>query len=154
MSIAMRYSKHLQEAEENANDGFIKMFKNLDKYDVNKPFNLWLRRIVINCAIDHYRKVYKNSNIRKMDTSTKHSFNSAALEMDVEYLTKCINNLSPMYRLTFNLSVLDGFSHTEIATKLDVTVGTVKSNLHKARKKLQLMIKQQESYSTINKGEL
>lgn len=154
MSIAIRYSKNIQEAEEIANDGFIKMFNNLDKFKHPKPFNLWLRRIVINCAIDHYRKYHKNNNIIPIESRSQLSFNTADLEMDAGYLTKCINTLSPMYRLTFNLSVIDGYKHQEIADKLEVTVGTVKSNLHKARKKLQTMISNQEAISSINRNEI
>lgn len=154
MSIAIRYSKHLQEAEEIANDGFIKMFKNLDKYSFDKPFDMWLRRIVINCAIDHYRKEYKKSNIIKLNAKQNHDYNTAELKMDAAYLTNCINKLSPKYRLTFNLSVIDGFSHQEISEKLNISVGTVKSNLHKARKSLQQMIKNQNSIASSNKGNL
>ena len=152
MSIAMRYAKNLQEAEEIGNDSFIKMFNNLKKHDSNKPFDLWLRRITINCAIDQYRKNNKQSNIVSLYHPVKLAYNTAALEMDASYLTACINSLPPSYRLTFNLSIIDGYSHQEIADELEVSVGTVKSNLHKARKKLQVMISKQETISSVNRS--
>lgn len=139
MSIAFQYSSSKMEAEEIAQDGFYKMFRHLEKYKPHVPFELWLRRIIINCGIDHYRKYSAKKQIKDLPLVTIH--NDGELLMDSEYLVQCIQSLSPAYRMVFNLYVIEGYSHKEIAEKLSITEGTSKSNLSKARRNLQAMIK-------------
>ena len=140
MSIASRYGQSLQESEEIANDGFYKMLTRLDQYQSHIPFELWLRRIIINCGIDHYRKYHKNIDLIDVPEQ-KINRNSAVEKLESEYLLECIRALSPVYRMVFTLFAIEGFSHEEIAEQLQISVGASKSNLHKARKKLQLMIR-------------
>lgn len=139
MSIASRYAQNLPETEEIANDGFFKMLKYIERYKPSTPFKLWLRRIIINCAIDHYRK----QEVRKVEIPQPASnkvFNTAAGRLDSEYLQALIRQLPTQYRMVFVLHVIEGYSHEEISNKLGISKGTSKSNLSKARKKLQLMV--------------
>ena len=139
MSIASRYAQNLPETEEIANDGFYKMLKNIHRYKPSIPFKLWLRRIIINCAIDHYRK----QEVRKVEmpqAAPNKVFNTASDRLDSEYLLGLIRQLPNQYRMVFVLHVIEGYSHEEIGEKLGISKGTSKSNLAKARKKLQSMV--------------
>ncbi len=143
-SIALRYANSREEAEEICADGFIKMFKHLEQYDPEQPFKPWLRRIFVNAAIDHIRK-YKKHNSRHFVETDKaehvsSSFNEAPANLGYEELMQCVHQLPPVYRTVFMLYAIDGYKHHEIAEKLGITVGTSKSNLAKARKKLQELI--------------
>ncbi len=145
-SIALQYVPSREDAEEVCAEAFVKMFKNLDKYDVDYPFKPWLRRIAVNTAIDHIRK-YKKHNSRHVadiaDAPEAASVSNTALSnMSYEELMTCIQELPPAYRTVFLLYAVEGYKHHEIAEKLGTTVGTSKSNLAKARKKLQGIIGQ------------
>lgn len=137
MTIAQQYASNLQEAEEIANDGFYKVLKNIEKYENQGPFLLWVRRIIINCAIDHFRK-----NSKKKTEVASNSFvkNNADEKLNADYLLAMIQELTPQYRMVFVLHVIEGYSHDEIASQLGIAKGTSKSNLSKAKKKLQEMI--------------
>jgi RNA polymerase sigma-70 factor (ECF subfamily) len=137
MSVAARYGQHLQETEEIANDGFYKMLENIDRYRPEVPFQLWLRRIIINCGIDHYRKQQTRQRAQISQPTKGNIRNAGADELDREYLLQLVRQLSPQYRMVFVLHVIEGFSHEEIAEQLGISRGTSKSNLAKARKKLQ-----------------
>lgn len=138
MSIASRYSNKREETEEIANDGFVKLFKNIQKYNAEIPFRAWVRTIFISCAIDHYRKYHQNK--KEYEQNFRVEWNQADRELDSAYLLKMIRQLSPQYKMNFVLHVIDGFTHEEIAEKLNISKGTSKSNLSKARKKLKEMI--------------
>lgn len=142
MSIASRYSTNRMETEEIANDGFYKMLKNIDKYQDKIPFTLWLRRIIINCGIDYYRKYNKLKSTQEYQTSSnlKTVFNQGEQRLDAVYLSNLIQCLSPQYRIVFILYVIEEYTHAEISEKLKISIGTCKSNLSKARTKLKGMI--------------
>lgn len=140
MSVAARYGQNLQETEEIANDGFYKMLHHIDRYREEVPFTLWLRRVIINCGIDYYRKSKTRSQAVIASGATANTRNEGADELDREYLLQLVRQLPAQYRLVFVLHVLEGYSHEEIARQLGITRGTSKSNLAKARKKLQAMV--------------
>jgi len=145
MTIARRYGASLQESEEIANDGFYKAFKNIDKFHFQGPFRLWLRKIIINCAIDHFRKYSKKET---QGVERQHDFNIGVQQLESDYLVKMIQYLSPQYRMVFVLHVIEGYSHEEIASKLGIKKGTSKSNLSKAKAKLkQMVLLHNENYS-------
>jgi len=140
-SICMRYSSSNQDADEIINDTFLKVFSNLDKYDVNQPFKGWIRTIAINTAIDHYRKNLKQPFFDSIDNLQIYDINHDIINsISVEEILSMVRELSPMYRMVFSMFVIDGYSHKEIAEKLGIKEGTSKSNLQDARKKLQSLI--------------
>jgi len=138
MSVAARYGQSLHESEDIANEGFYKVLNSIQKYKPSIPFLLWVRRIIINCGIDHFRK-RKNIAIPNSD-ATRKTTNLGEQGLNADYLLDMIRHLSPQYRLVFVLHSIDGFTHEEIARKLNISKGTSKSNLSKARKKLQKMV--------------
>ena len=141
MSICLRYSKNREEAQEVLNDGFIKVFNNLEKYDIKLSFKAWLRRILINVAIDYYRKHHKHQHTLEIVHNQHFDESPDALHnLSVEEIMKMVQKLSPAYRMVFNLNVVEGYKHQEIAEQLNITVGASKSNLAKARMKLRAML--------------
>ena len=139
-SIAMRYSSTTEETQEITHDAFLKVFSNLNKYDFEQSFKPWVRRLTINVAIDYYRKyqsVPKNMELIESDETVE---NDALDHLSAEELLKLISKLSPRYRITFSLYVVEGFKHEEIAKQLGITVGASKANLSKAKANLRKMI--------------
>ena len=138
MAICRRYSLNDYDAADVLNDGFMKVFTHIEKYDPSKPFKSWLARIITNTAIDYYRMNLKFSG--HDDVSEYENIgNSAKVYDELAYkdLLTLVQGLSPAYRTVFNLFAIDGYSHDEIADMLKISVGTSKSNLFKARQKLQ-----------------
>ncbi|MEI8046573.1 MAG: RNA polymerase sigma factor [Bacteroidota bacterium] len=140
-SIALRYSSDNELAGEILNESFLKVFNNLHKYDDNQAFKGWLRTIVVNTAIDSYRKNKQLPQHENLDNVELADINEDALSsISAEEILTLVQQLSPVYRMVFSLYVIDGYSHKEIAEKLGIKEGTSKSNLQDARKKLQSMI--------------
>jgi RNA polymerase sigma factor (sigma-70 family) len=134
MGISLRYAHNRDEAAEIMNDGFLKVFNNINKYDDKQPFKPWFRRILINAAIDHYRK-----NARHYHHLDEQAVDSEIVDielinkLDIQDLMKLLNDLPENYRITFNLYEIEGYSHQEIAKMLDIAEGTSRSNLTRAR---------------------
>jgi RNA polymerase sigma-70 factor (ECF subfamily) len=142
MSICIRYSINREEATEVMNDGFMKVFTKLNKYDPSRSFKGWLRRIMINSALDNYRHNLKHYHLQDLDTSPDIAASGNVLaNMAYEEIVGLVQKLSPAYRTVFNLYVMDGYSHEEIAQMLDISIGTSKSNLFKARENLRMLLK-------------
>ncbi len=141
MSICMRYTNSIEDAREVLNDGFMKIFTKIDTFDTSKPFKTWLCRIMINTSISHYRlnrKYYYQEEIE-----TVHGFGeeaNAISDLSFEELRKMVERLSVAYRTVFKLYVVDGYTHEEIAELLNISVGTSKSNLSRAREALRKML--------------
>lgn len=142
LSICLRYAGNRVEAADILNDGFMKALTHLKKFDGKKPFHLWLRRIMMNTAIDHYRSNLKHRNTYELEEAECVSV-EGTVEQKINYedLLKLVQQLPPSYRTVFNLFAIDGYSHEEIAAMLHISVGASKSNLFKARQKLQVAIK-------------
>ena len=144
MSICLRYVSTREGAMEVLNDGFLKVFTRLDQYDTAQPFKGWLRRILINTAVDHYRQEvrhYHHEDTGQVEQTVVSESADAFSQLAHEDLLSLIQRLSPAYRLVFNLYVMDGFTHEEIAGQLGISVGTSKSNLARARENLRLLLK-------------
>ncbi len=138
MGVCLRYSRTREEAVEIANDGFIKIFKKLDRYSKGLSFKGWLRRIMINSAIDYFRKNEKHYHSLDISHGNYEATNENVLDqLAEEDIIAAIQRLPPSYRMVFNLFVIEGFKHEEIANQLNISVGTSKSNLAIARNKLQ-----------------
>jgi RNA polymerase sigma factor (sigma-70 family) len=143
MSVCVRYSKSAEEARDVLNDGFLKVFTRLQQYDSQKPFKGWLRRIMINTALDNYRHNLKHYNLADIETAETAAASFNVLEqLNYDYLISLVQKLSPAYRAVFNLYVIDGFLHEEIADVLGISIGTSKSNLAKARAHLRAALKE------------
>ena len=140
--IAMRYAANIEEAEEIVNDGFLKVFNNLGKYDHAKAFKAWLRTIVVNTAIDYYRKSQRYAHpVNIDDVEVMDLTEDVISKISADEILALVQKLSPAYRTVFTLYVIDGYNHREIADMLGIKEGTSKSNLQDARRKLQNMIK-------------
>lgn len=144
MNLCLRYAKSRDEALEMLNDGFLKVLTNLHKYDSNYPFKGWLRRILINAAIDYYRAHQKYPSFVDLQAAGEIADEAIPLPEVVsgQDMLPIVQQLPPAYRMVFNLYVMEGYKHHEIATMLDISVSTSKSNLARAKKKLkQLLLK-------------
>jgi RNA polymerase sigma-70 factor, ECF subfamily len=140
-SISLRYSSDNMLADEIINETFLKVFNNLDRYDEKQAFKGWLRTIVVNTAIDYYRKSNQQPEYENLDNVYLADLNEDVIShISAEEILELVRRLSPVYRMVFSLYVLDGYTHKEIAEKLGIKEGTSKSNLQDARKKLQSMI--------------
>ena len=147
MVVCRRYAKDNDEALDIFQEGFIKVFNNISKYGDKGSFEGWIRRIMVNTAIDHIRKNKVNNsmvelNERHTDTMSEEEDESDAILNNIGYdeLLLCVQDLSPAYRQVFNMYVVDGFSHQEIADALNISVGTSKSNLSKAKVNLKKLL--------------
>lgn len=151
MGVCLRYANNQQEAEELLQEGFMKLFRNMEKFDTFRHHDVlsalkgWFKRILINTCIDQYRK---NQN-KTMTFSLAEEFDTPAEnqataidQISYKELIDSIRLLSPGYRQVFNLFVIEGLSHEDIAEKLGISVGTSKSNLSKAREKMRKIILQ------------
>ena len=138
MSVCIRYTRHEQEAIEVMNTGFYKIFKSLNTYDANRPIEPWITTIMVNSALT-YVKQKKNKSRQSIEeiTDEPHVEMTVDSDMDYEEMIKVIQTLSLGYRTVFNMYVIDGYKHEEIAEKLNISVGASKSNLSRAKKKLQ-----------------
>jgi RNA polymerase sigma-70 factor (ECF subfamily) len=131
-AVCLKYSRNYAEAEDNLQDAFLTIFKKMEQYKNKGSFEGWLKRITINTVMQQYRseKVFDMVNETVVD--------EVEIEMDdedlsMDYLLKIIQELPDRYRLVFNMYVLDGYSHKDIADMLNIHIGTSKSNLARAR---------------------
>lgn len=143
MSICVRYCKDKQEAGARLNLAFLKVLQHLDQFDHSGTFKAWVSRITVRSIIDEFRShqkhyethVYHGETIN--DNHWPHSeLNRIVAEIDMEHLMMKIQQLSKMDRQVFNLFAIDGYSHKEIASMLNISEGTSKWHVHEARKKL------------------
>ena len=141
--VCLHYSKDNTEAEDNLQEGFYKVFKNIKTFRNQGSFEGWMRRIMINTSLEKYRKqkyLYPVSNI--FEIAQDLSYDDIISEISAKDLMNLIQNLSPKYRMVFSLYAIDGFSHKEISDMLGITIGTSKSNLSRARVILQKKVKE------------
>jgi len=152
MGICMRYCTNEEDVVEIVNDGFLKVYKALPTFnpqhaDVVASLKGWMKRIMINTSIDHLRKHKQRFLVAEI---SDHHFNTAdEVESSIDQMTykeilSVIQRLSPVYRIVFNLYVMDGFKHEEIAQQLNISVGASKSNLAKARMNIKKMLKESD----------
>jgi RNA polymerase sigma-70 factor (ECF subfamily) len=155
MSVCDRYTNNQDDAVEILNDGFLKVFKEIHRYqpayaDVVGSFMGWLRKIMVYTAIDHFRRNQKHRFTADIDNGIIQIASAGEDALDrISYdeIIRSIQKVTPGYWTVFNLFVIEGFSHEEIAEKLDISVGTSKSNLSKARKQLQKILLTEKNIS-------
>jgi RNA polymerase sigma-70 factor (ECF subfamily) len=141
-SIAMRYASGSDEVEEMMNDGFLKIFSKLELYDRSQSFEAWFKTVMVRTSIDYYRK--NHSRVAMVDIDDIHylSYDDHLLErLSAEEILDLMQHLPPAYKTVFSLFIVDGYSHAEIGEMLGINEGTSRSNLSKARVKMQELIK-------------
>ena len=143
-SVCLKYSRNFTEAEDNLQDAFLTIFKKIHQFKNKGSFEGWLKRIVINTVLQRYRKE-KVFDIVNENTVEAEDMDVEDVPVSLDYLLQIIQKLPDRYRLVFNLYVLDGYSHKEIAEMLDINEGTSKSNLSRAR---QILKKDIENYNS------
>ena len=146
MGICLRYAGNRDEAAEVMNQGFFKVFTHIESFDTSRPFKAWLGKIMMNVSIDHYRANLKMAYTEDLDQA-EHVSDGDIADKNLNYndLLAMVQKLPQAYRTVFNLFAIEGYSHEEIATMLNINAGTSKSNLHKARQKLKQMIFKSDS---------
>jgi len=148
MGVCMRYANNKDDAMDILHDGYIKIFRNIGKYQPGTSLIAWMRRILVNTSIDYYRKQTRRRT-EDIDTAfnIKSKMPSPLSQISTEEIMGCIQQLSPAYRAVFNLYVIEGYSHREVADILGITESTSRSNLVKARIKLKdMMVIQEKVY--------
>lgn len=139
----MRYGSDRTQAEEMVNDAFLKVFKNIHSFNEMQSFQGWFKTITVRTCIDYYRKF--SPKVALVDVSEVPHLEVSQAEvvdqLSAEEILELVQKLPPSYRTVFSLFAIDGYSHAEIAEMLNINEGTSRSNLVKARMKLQEWIK-------------
>ncbi|MDB5025913.1 MAG: sigma-70 family polymerase sigma factor [Mucilaginibacter sp.] len=144
LGVCMRYATDRMEAEDMLQNGFIRVFRKMADYRGDGSFEGWVRRIMVHCSIEYYRKHHKI--LQAVDTDgegAEQSVNPAAIaNLDAKDLMMLIQKLSPGYRMVFNLYAIEGYSHKEIGEMMGISEGASKSQLSRARTILKEQIAQ------------
>jgi len=149
MSVCRRYSRNKEEAHEMLNDCFFRAFRNLQKYDSSFPFSPWLKKLCVNCCLRYLEKYKKKMHFEiwnEQEADKRYSYIQLPDTSDQNYLL-LLDNLPIACKTVINLYVFEGYKHAEIAEKLNISVGTSKSNLHRAKRLLFDMLEKQGNYS-------
>jgi RNA polymerase sigma factor (sigma-70 family) len=144
-SVCFKYSRNYEEAQDNLQESFLIIFDKINQYKNSGSFEGWAKRIVINYVLQQYRK----QNVFEIISENIPDEEEIEIDDDaisIAYLTKIIQELPDRYRLVFNLYVLDGYSHKEIADMLEINIGTSKSNLARAKTILKSKIELNNSF--------
>lgn len=141
-AVCLRYAGNTEEAEDILQEGFIKVFKKLDSFRSEGSFEGWVRRIFVNTAIEHFRrKRYLMPVTEKEENTIEGKFTSVLDELGAKDIMALVQELSPGYRTVFNMYVVEGYTHKEIADMLGISEGTSKSQLSRAKVILQDMVR-------------
>jgi len=142
LGVCLRYCKSKDEAEDVLMEAFMAVLTQIQSYRGDGSIDQWIRRIVVNTAINNYRKNFKHyfhsdiDNITETDIEEESSFEDTG-NHSVEGIMNAIQKMPDGYRIVLNLYIVEGYKHKEIAEMLNITVGTSKSQLSKARKIIQ-----------------
>lgn len=145
-SVCLKYSKNYEEAQDNLQEGFLLIFNKIDKYDFKGSFEGWIKRVVVNYILQQYRTSVVFEVVKDNLKYEEDIYIDTDNLIGVDYLLKIIQELPDRYRLVFNLYVLDGYTHKDIAIMLGITEGTSKSNLARAK----MILKQKIDNSGVN----
>ena len=150
-AVCLYYSKNKAEAEDVLHDGFIKVFQNIHQLKNNNLLEFWIRKIFVNCALARYRKQnFLHYEINLPENEDTLVYNDVIDNISAQEIIDLIQTLSPQYRMVFNLYVMEGYNHKEIAEMLQITESTSKSNLSRARAIMQERLEKEHQY--INKA--
>lgn len=139
-ALCLKYSRDRQEAEDNLQDGFITIFNKIGQFKHKGSFEGWMKRIIINTALQKYRQKNVLNLVNEEIVAEEVQVEVEEEDVSLDYLLHIIQKLPNQYRLVFNLYVLDGYSHKEVAQELNISEGTSKSNLSRARNLLRKQI--------------
>ena len=143
--VCLKYSRNHQDAEDTLQDSFLTIFDKIKQYNHKGSFEGWLKRITINTALQKYRKktpLQLVNEVTEIEETAEIDFEDKHL--DIDFLLSLIQPLPDKDRLVFNLYVLDNYAHKEISEMLNISVGTSKSNLSRARKKIKEELQRQQ----------
>jgi RNA polymerase sigma factor (sigma-70 family) len=130
--VCLKYSRNKTEAEDNLHDSFMTIYNKIDQFKFKGSFEGWIKRVTVNTILQKYRKE-TNLSLVHDNIEEEVEIDSSYSEISLSGLLQYIQDLPNKYRLTFNLYVLDGYSHAEISELLGTSLGTSKSNLARAR---------------------
>lgn len=144
-ALCLYYSKNKIDAEDYLQNGFIKVFDKIKQYKGKGSFEGWMRKLFVHLILEDFRKKKIHlTDISKEEVFTDHVFSDDIIsQINTKEMTNLIQELSPVYRLVFNLFAIEGYTHKEIAKMLNISEGTSKSNLSRARINLQEKLKHQ-----------
>ncbi len=151
-AVCLQYSGNDEEARDILQEGFIKIFENLVHYKYEGSFDGWVRRIVVNTALEKYRSkhnLYRIDDIDQIPEQNAEPDNEDYAGLGARDLMEIIRELPPRYRIVFNLFAIEGYSHKEISGMMSISEGTSKSNLSRARVILQRRV---GSYTGLKKN--
>lgn len=148
--VCLRYARHEAEAQDILQDAFIKVFDKLDSFRFNGSFEGWVRRIMVNTALNYCRKsTYKYENIGIEDYQDKVVNSKAISRLSEQELLGIIQQLPDGYRMVFNLYIIEGYNHKEIAEMLSISENTSRSQLAKARKWMQNVLEKLKTSNNV-----
>ena len=140
--ICLQYASSEEDAQDIMQDGFVKVFRKLDQVNNPAAFPGWIRRVMINTALEKYRSQVILQRMDDVQEEADEALDDGIFDnLTCQELVKLIQTLSPRYRMVFNLYAIEGYSHQEISEELSISVGTSKSNLSRARAILQEKIR-------------
>ncbi len=155
MAVCLRYTKNHDQAKDILQDGFIKVFRSMEHFNREGSFEGWIRRIMVNTAIDHFRRARHSYLLLGEDRSMEEFEDLPDEEEDAGQndlpdlkpadVINAMQKLTPAYRTVFNLYVFEGMTHKEIADTLSINIGTSKSNLAKAKSNLKRLLSKKEN---------
>ncbi|MFM2138981.1 MAG: hypothetical protein RJA57_1288 [Bacteroidota bacterium] len=141
-AVCLRYAAQSEDAVDILQEGFVKVFKKLDSYRGDGSFEGWMRRIFVNTAIEQFRRRrYLMPVTEKEEHTLEAAYPSALDDLSAKDILALVRELSPGYRTVFNLYVVEGYSHREIADMLGISEGTSKSQLSRAKAILQDLVR-------------
>ncbi len=141
MGVCLRYANTPEDALDILQDGFLKVFRNIHKYNEGTSLSAWIHRIMVNTCIDYYRRQQRRQTEDFEQVQPYLSYQPHVLhQIGREEVLDALAELSPVYRAVFNLYVIEGYSHREIGQMLGITESTSRSNLLKARQKLKALL--------------
>jgi RNA polymerase sigma factor (sigma-70 family) len=140
--VCLYYSKDYTEAEDTLHDGFMKVFQKIDQFEFKGSLAGWIRRVMVNTSLEKFRKQHVLYAVGD-DYENKEDINreNVISDLSAQDLINLIRELTPQYRMVFNLYAIEGYSHKEISEMLGISEGTSKSNLARARSVLQNKVK-------------
>ena len=132
--VCLQYAGNEDDAKDILQDGFVKVFQKIDQVKEPNAFPGWIRRVIINTALEKYRSQVLVQRMEESSQVFKEEVSGDVLDqLNAEVLVDLIQELSPKYRMVFNLYAIEGYSHKEIGEMLEISEGTSKSNLSRAR---------------------
>jgi len=150
--VCMRYARDASEAEDLLHEGFVIIFSKIGQYAFKGSFEGWMKRIVVNISLEKFRTRYRMYTVEDIGIYESRQISEDVYsEINARQIVEYIRELPPRYKMVFNLYAIDGYTHKEIAEMMNITEGTSKSNLNRARKilqdKLERMGIKKESYA-------